>query len=182
MILTESALLRGSVPMATHFPLPNGAHARLHTWPARAVRSAPPAGDRDGRGSFPGVARPCDWRHSHARFCERLGVKFPGPTRRGSAMVIPTPTFRRFRVPWCWESDSALLLHRFDRRENAPGNSKAVKRELLALRESGTNRALNCKTSRHAGCLCHSCGLSPLPQRRRCPAQKRQYLMAFRVP
>src|ERR1039458_9143947 len=27
---------------------------------------------------------------SHARFCERLGVKFPGPTRRRSAMVVPT--------------------------------------------------------------------------------------------
>jgi hypothetical protein len=29
---------------------------------------------------------------SHARFCERLGVKFPGPTRRRSATVIPTAT------------------------------------------------------------------------------------------
>ena len=29
---------------------------------------------------------------SHARFCERLGVKFPGPTRRRSAMVVPTVT------------------------------------------------------------------------------------------
>src|ERR1019366_551754 len=29
---------------------------------------------------------------SHARFCERLGVKFPGPARRGSAMVVPTAT------------------------------------------------------------------------------------------
>ena len=29
---------------------------------------------------------------SHARFCERLGVKFPGPTRRRSAMVVPTAT------------------------------------------------------------------------------------------
>ncbi len=26
----------------------------------------------------------------HARFCERLGVKFPGATRRWSAMAIPT--------------------------------------------------------------------------------------------
>src|ERR1700733_9582234 len=25
----------------------------------------------------------------HARFCERLGVKLPGPTRRRSAMVVP---------------------------------------------------------------------------------------------
>src|SRR6266542_2397933 len=30
---------------------------------------------------------------SHARFCERLGVKFPGPTRRRSAMVVPTATY-----------------------------------------------------------------------------------------
>jgi hypothetical protein len=29
---------------------------------------------------------------SHARFCERLGVKFPGPTRRRPAMVVPTAT------------------------------------------------------------------------------------------
>jgi hypothetical protein len=29
---------------------------------------------------------------SHARFCERLGVKFPGPTRRRSAMAVPTAT------------------------------------------------------------------------------------------
>jgi hypothetical protein len=29
---------------------------------------------------------------SHARFCERLGVKFPGPTRRWSAMAVPTAT------------------------------------------------------------------------------------------
>ena len=28
----------------------------------------------------------------HARFCERLGVKFPGQTRRRSAMVFPTAT------------------------------------------------------------------------------------------
>ena len=26
---------------------------------------------------------------SQARFCERLGVKFPGPTRRRSAMTRP---------------------------------------------------------------------------------------------
>src|ERR1700736_4213930 len=29
---------------------------------------------------------------SHARFCERLGVKFPGATRRRSAMAVPTAT------------------------------------------------------------------------------------------
>ena len=29
---------------------------------------------------------------SHARFCERPGVKFPGPTRRRPAMVVPTAT------------------------------------------------------------------------------------------
>ncbi len=28
----------------------------------------------------------------HARFCERLGVKFPGPTRRWLAMIVPTAT------------------------------------------------------------------------------------------
>ena len=26
---------------------------------------------------------------SHARFCERLGVKFPGPTRRGQRWSSP---------------------------------------------------------------------------------------------
>jgi hypothetical protein len=29
---------------------------------------------------------------SHARFCERLGVKFPGPTRRRWATNVPTAT------------------------------------------------------------------------------------------
>src|SRR5215813_13161297 len=29
---------------------------------------------------------------SHARFCERLGVRFPGPTRRYRATDIPTAT------------------------------------------------------------------------------------------
>jgi len=29
---------------------------------------------------------------SHARLCERLRVKFPGPTRRRSAMAVPTAT------------------------------------------------------------------------------------------
>ena len=29
---------------------------------------------------------------SHARFCERLGVKFPGPTRRRWATIVPTAT------------------------------------------------------------------------------------------
>ena len=28
----------------------------------------------------------------HARFCERLGVKFPGATRRRAAMLVPTAT------------------------------------------------------------------------------------------
>jgi hypothetical protein len=36
---------------------------------------------------------------SHARFCERLGVKFPGPTRRGrtagSAVSLPD----KYRLP-----------------------------------------------------------------------------------
>jgi len=29
---------------------------------------------------------------SHARFCERLGVRFPGPTRRQWATAVPTAT------------------------------------------------------------------------------------------
>jgi serine/threonine protein kinase len=29
---------------------------------------------------------------SHARICERLGVKIPGATRRRSAMAVPTAT------------------------------------------------------------------------------------------
>src|ERR1700722_15675549 len=29
----------------------------------------------------------------HARFGERLGVKFPGPTRRRAAMFVPTATW-----------------------------------------------------------------------------------------
>ena len=29
---------------------------------------------------------------SHARFCERLGVKFPGPTRRRRVTGVPTAT------------------------------------------------------------------------------------------
>ena len=31
----------------------------------------------------------------HARFCERLGVKFPGATRRCRATGLPTATIRR---------------------------------------------------------------------------------------
>ena len=34
---------------------------------------------------------------SHARFCERPGVRFPGPTRRCRATGIPTATLRRLR-------------------------------------------------------------------------------------
>ena len=33
----------------------------------------------------------------HARFCERLGVKFPGATRRRSVMVVPTATIENLR-------------------------------------------------------------------------------------
>ena len=36
---------------------------------------------------------------SHARFCERLGVKFPGATRRRSAMIVPTATPEDFSPP-----------------------------------------------------------------------------------
>src|ERR1039457_5558419 len=35
-------------------------------------------------------------REIYARFCERLGVKFPGPTRRYRATDIPTATGQRF--------------------------------------------------------------------------------------
>src|SRR5215472_10759895 len=38
---------------------------------------------------------------SHARICERLGVKIPGATRRRSAMVVPTAT-----LPKSLESDA----------------------------------------------------------------------------
>jgi len=31
-------------------------------------------------------------REFHVRICEGLGVRFPGPTRRRSAMVVPTAT------------------------------------------------------------------------------------------
>src|SRR5271157_2669987 len=31
-------------------------------------------------------------REIYARFCERLGVKFPGPTRRQWATTVPTAT------------------------------------------------------------------------------------------
>ncbi len=31
-------------------------------------------------------------REVYARFCERLGVQFPRPTRRRSAMIVPTAT------------------------------------------------------------------------------------------
>jgi len=33
-------------------------------------------------------------REIYARFCERLGVKFPGPTRRCQVTGIPTATER----------------------------------------------------------------------------------------
>ena len=36
---------------------------------------------------------------SHARFCERLGVKFPGPTRRRPAMIVPTATPKEIGPP-----------------------------------------------------------------------------------
>ena len=36
----------------------------------------------------------------HARFCERLGVKFPGPTRRHRATDIPTATIAGLSVPF----------------------------------------------------------------------------------
>src|SRR5271157_4521447 len=34
-------------------------------------------------------------REIYARFCERLGVKFPGPTRRQWATTVPTATASR---------------------------------------------------------------------------------------
>jgi len=33
---------------------------------------------------------PDESRDIHVRICERLGVKFPGPTRRRPAMAVPT--------------------------------------------------------------------------------------------
>jgi hypothetical protein len=51
----------------------------------------------------------------HARFCERLGVKFPGPTRRRSAMAVPTATpslmleYRR-RLPH-FQLDDVRITH-----------------------------------------------------------------------
>ena len=46
---------------------------------------------------------------SHARFCERLGVKFPGPTRRRSAMVVPTATYIIPPRVELWPSSGFLL-------------------------------------------------------------------------
>jgi len=36
---------------------------------------------------------------SHARFCERLGGKFPGPTRRQPAMIVTTATPKEIGPP-----------------------------------------------------------------------------------
>ena len=38
-------------------------------------------------------------REIYARFCERLGVKFPGPTRRWPVTAIPTATQTRYVLP-----------------------------------------------------------------------------------
>ena len=37
-------------------------------------------------------------REIYARFCERLGVKFPEPTRRRSAMIVPIATLLLFAL------------------------------------------------------------------------------------
>ena len=42
----------------------------------------------------------------HARFCERLGVKSPGATRRRSAMVVPTATLSGFGI---WKNEHLLF-------------------------------------------------------------------------
>jgi hypothetical protein len=44
-------------------------------------------------------------REIYARFCERLGVKFPVPTRRRSAMIVPTATAKHLH-----DKLSALLV------------------------------------------------------------------------
>jgi len=41
----------------------------------------------------------------HARFCERLGVRFPGATRRWSAMAIPTAIPSRNNPPQTHRND-----------------------------------------------------------------------------
>lgn len=40
-------------------------------------------------------------REVYARFCERLGVKLPGPTRRRSVIVVPTASkLNPITLPW----------------------------------------------------------------------------------
>jgi len=47
---------------------------------------------------------------SQARFCERLGVKIPGPTRRRSAMIVPTAT--QIKVWRCIRVWRGRVLHK----------------------------------------------------------------------
>src|ERR1039458_54615 len=55
-------------------------------------------------------------REIYARFCERLGVKFPGPTRRYRATGIPTATgqrrFVRGLFPECQTARQLWRKHR----------------------------------------------------------------------
>ena len=49
---------------------------------------------------------------SHARICERLGVKFPGATRRRRVTGVPTATKGYF------EAETGSILHLLERRIN----------------------------------------------------------------
>ena len=67
-------------------------HGQLANW-----KQEEPTGYGGGRQfSMDGTSRVTG--DSHARFCERLGVKFPGPTRRCWATGIPTATNAGMRV------------------------------------------------------------------------------------
>ena len=69
----------------------------------------------------------------HARFCERLGVKFPGPTRRCRATDIPTATrtesvFMSGELRWNGDLRiKALTFHRLQ------------KLDLLLMRKMGVS-------------------------------------------
>jgi hypothetical protein len=72
----------------------------------------------------------------HARFCERLGVKFPGATRRRSAMAVPTATQCR---------EAAL---KGERRDECRGNDN--KGGFIQVRSPFSTREcqIQCKHSR----------------------------------
>src|SRR6266849_5638887 len=60
----------------------------------------------------------------HARFCERLGVKLPGPTRRRSAMVVPTATAKRIPLR---NSPPSGSIKKDVKRKSSPANWKPRK-------------------------------------------------------